>query len=84
MRLKPPLAKVEKTSVGKPRPKYHGDFPPLFTTFRGLKGKPWRVTNCGWPGSSWRSQRAPGARLGSGGVDLLPPTPATRRWYPFS
>ena len=26
-----------------------------------FKGKPWRVTNCGWLGSSWHSQRAPGA-----------------------
>ncbi len=44
--------------------------------------KPWRVTNSGWLGSSWHSQRAPGAGVGPGGVDLRSPTPATRRCYP--
>ena len=47
-----------------------------------FKGKPWRVTNSGWLGSSWQSQRAPGAGVGPGGVDRPSPTPATRRCYP--
>ena len=45
-----------------------------------FKVKRWRVTNCGWLGSSWQRQRAPGAGRGAGGVDLRSPTPATRAY----
>ena len=39
------------------------------------------VTHCGWPGSSWQSQRAPGADQRTGGVDLTVADP-THPGYP--
>jgi hypothetical protein len=79
MRLTPPLAKVEKHRLVRvPR-----RFPAVVHYIQSTQRQAMASDKLWVAGVELAQPASPGADLGSGVVDLLSPTPATRRCYPF-